>query len=543
MGKRSKRQHGRRSAGPPRWPSARLSAERASARVDCPHPACDGCALIRVPYGEQLRRKGEAVARAFAPYPTLRRARRSAPIAAPRPDGYRRRVKLVVSRVGSEVRAGLYRRGTRDLLPIPACPITSTEVLNSVERICGALARHGGAAPEGPIKAVDLRQGAGSMALTLVLDRDEPDAGDLPIAALCEACPELQTVAVNPHPGRSPLALGQVTEVVWGEPRTEVHLEGWSQWLSPGVFFQIHAPQTEAIHHLLREFFGADGGRMLDLYCGSGTHALSLARRFERVVGVELAGDAVEDARHTARRRGLGHVEFEAADVRHDPADWLARGWDAVVVNPPRAGCAPAVRDAIADNPPRRLAYVSCNPVTLARDLHHLARRGFVVRRVTPVDMMPCTDQVECVALLEHQPGARDRGPHPGTERVEGTYSVLALLVDPLKGAGEVPANDLQRAGSDGTAYYDCLRIVAGHSLVRIDVEDVAPAALRRALRSFRHPVIGDEAAGVRSVNRFFGERFGLDRPFFQVVGSTRKASRLEPDLQAVLDQVTRRSR
>jgi len=320
-------------------------------------------------------------------------------------------------------------------------------------------------------------------------------------------------------------------------------------WLSPGVFFQVNAAQTEAIHRLLREFFGRDGGRLLDLYCGAGTHALSLSKRFDAVLGVEVAGDAIEDARYTARQRSLENVSFEAADVRQDPADWLARGWDAVVVNPPRGGCPPALRDAIADAKPRRLAYVSCNPVTLARDLHHLVRRGFVVRWVTPVDMMPCTDQVECVALVERQGGARDHGPHPWSVTVEGTYAVLALLVDPLHGAGEVPARDLLGAGSDGTVQYDCLRAVAGHSLVRLDVQDVAPAALRRALRSFRHPVIGDAATGVRSVNHFFAERFGLDRAFFHVAeigGGGRRKPRthpLAPDLQAVLDQATRRSR
>ena len=552
--RRPNRRRGRgrsRRPAPTRWPRARLTDERASLQVRCPHPGCDACALIHLDYGEQLRIKGEAVALAFSPYPTLRKAKRRAPIAAPSPAGYRTRVKLLVSQAGNQVRAGLYRRGTRDLQPIPECPITSAEVRDLAARVCTVLEREGGASPEGPIRGMDIRHGDGDapMSLTLILDRDDPSADDLPVAALFEACPDLQMVAVNPHPGRSPLALGPRTDVVQGDTRTEVQLGGQRMWLSPGVFFQVNAAQTETIHHLLREFFGREGGRLLDLYCGAGTHALSLASRFDHVLGIEVVGDAIEDARETASRRRLEHVEFEAADVRHGVPTRLAEGWDAVVVNPPRGGCPPELRDALAAAPPRRVAYVSCNPVTLARDLHHLVRRGFVVRLVTPVDMMPCTDQVECVALLEPQPGARDHGPHPWTKAIgeDGSYVVIALLVDSLPGTGEVPADDLTRAGVEGVVRYRCLTEVGGHSLVRLEVDGVEPAALRRALRYFRHPVVGDLTSGVRSVNHFFAERFGLDRAFFQIAGPSgqrrRRSQSLEPDLQAVLEQARRRSR
>ena len=576
-----------------------MPPERVGERVRCPHTQCDGCALIGLPYGEQLAAKGKAVHAAFTPYPTLKRIKRRPPMAAPALHGYRRRVKLALGQAGRQVRAGLFRRGTRDLQPIPDCPVTAPEVRNLVAQVTKVLAAEGGCYPEGPIKGIDVRLGSGPapLALTLVLEREEMEVGDLPVGAIREACPGLHLVAVNLNPGGTPLALGPRTAVVWGEPRTQVDVAEQPIWLSPGAFFQVNTPQLEAIHRKLIGFFSPHqpGGRLLDLYCGSGVHALGLADRFDEVVGVDTVEQAVGDAVESTRRRELGHLTFEQADAAVRGAELLTQTWSAAVVNPPRAGLPPSLRDALCESPPERLAYVSCSPVTLSRDLHHLARRGYVVRTVTPLDMMPLTNQVECLALLEPQPGARDHGVAPAVREGEGgrylrldpfgpdaiqvdteqaplprigegslrpplhldasgivevapadedlAYQVMALVVGRLPARGSVPPEAIERAGARGSARFELVAEVADHSLVKLRVKGTDPENLRRALRGFRHPVIGDRRSGLRNVNHFFAERYGLDRAFFhvsEVDGPPPRAARrwtLASDLQAVLDQ------
>jgi len=574
--------------------------------VDCPHLDCDGCLLVRLPYADQLAFKREQVTRAFAPYPTLNRARRQSVIGAPEPTGYRSRIKLAVQQQGSTAAAGLFRRGSRELQPIPDCPVTDPHLRETTRQVVEVLGSHHSCVPDGPVKALDIRleHDARGVALTLVLDRAEPVHSDLPLDALRDACGDLRLLAVNLNPGGSPLALGRRTEVVWGGPRTELHIDGKPLWLSPGVFFQTNAVQTEAIHGLLRRFFagGPASRRLLDLYCGAGTHALALADLFDEVLGVEAVPAAIEDARFTAAQRGLPHLAFEVRDAATVDTEVLATGWHGAVLNPPRGGCPAPLRDALADHPPARLAYVSCNPWTLSRDLHHLVRRGFEPRDVVPVDMMPLTDHVECVVLLEHVPGSGDGGRRPmrrrhgrevylhlepfgpsdlelpdvpglpaqvarddagrstpalprdvsGVVRVvprgddpEPRYTAFALLLGGVPGRTTVAAPAMKAAGAAPRARIDVVRLerVDSHSLVRLQVTGAPVAVLRQALRAFGHPVIGDRRFGLRPVNHYFGERYGLDRAFLHVTrveGPTPVTPRtwsMAADLLAVLDQ------
>jgi 23S rRNA (uracil1939-C5)-methyltransferase len=575
-------------------------------QVDCPHLDCDGCLLVRLPYVDQLAFKRDQVTKAFAPYPTLNRARRQPVRAAAEPTGYRRRVKLAVRQQGSTAAAGLFRRGSRELQPIPDCPVTHPRLRDTTRAVMEVLGQHAACVPDGPVKVLDLRLGEGerNVALTLVLDRAEATPDDLPLDALREACPELRTLALNLNPGGSPLALGRQTEVVWGEPRTEVSIGERCQWLSPGVFFQTHVEQTEAIHGILRGFFAGapTGRRLLDLYCGAGTHSFALADLFEQVTGVEANEDAIGDARFSASQLGLDHVAFEVRNAAAVDAELLSGGWHGVVLNPPRGGVPAALRDALAENPPTRLAYISCNPWTLSRDLDHLVRRGFRPRDVVPVDMMPLTDHVECVVLLEHVDGTRDEGDRPprrrhgremflrlhpfgpqeiglpdipglpprwqrddstrlypclprdasGVARVvlrgaaeDGSYTAIALLLGGAPEHSILPAPLLRQAGAPSGGVVDVRRLAPmdSHSLVRLRVSGVPLESLRRAMRSFGHPIIGDRAHGLRPVNHYFSERYGLDRAFLhvsQVDADTPPGVRswtLAADLQAVVAQ------
>ncbi|RMH40471.1 MAG: class I SAM-dependent RNA methyltransferase [Deltaproteobacteria bacterium] len=165
-----------------------------------------------------------------------------------------------------------------------------------------------------------------------------------------------------------------------------------------GSFFQVNRDQAARLYAAVADAVqAAPGVRAVDVYCGVGGIALTLAARGADVLGIERDADAVATARAAARRHGL-RARFEAADAAR-LVD-LAGAVDVAVVNPPRKGLDVPTRAALARLAPARIAYVSCHPDSLARDLGDLRGAGYRVERAVPFDLMPGTAQVETVAIL-----------------------------------------------------------------------------------------------------------------------------------------------
>jgi len=156
------------------------------------------------------------------------------------------------------------------------------------------------------------------------------------------------------------------------------------------------------------EYARLDGTeRVLDAYCGVGTLSLFLARAAREVYGIESVGEAVRDARANADLNGIDNSRFIVGRVEDVLPRLVREGvtFDVAVVDPPRAGCDPAVLQALAGNKKgdagvKRIVYVSCNPSTMARDLKVLDELGYIACEIQPVDMFPHTFHVECVVLM-----------------------------------------------------------------------------------------------------------------------------------------------
>lgn len=193
---------------------------------------------------------------------------------------------------------------------------------------------------------------------------------------------------------------------LWGSSALTDVLCGSEFELSPQAFYQINPPQAERLYELAVDYaLPEPGGTVLDLYCGAGTISLALARRAGRVIGAEIVPEAVENARRNAARNGIGNAEFICADAG-DAARLLSeRGIrpDAIVVDPPRKGMSEEALRQVAKMQPKRIAYVSCDPATLARDLKRLTELGYVPQKAVAVDMFPKTAHVETVMLLCQQ--------------------------------------------------------------------------------------------------------------------------------------------
>jgi 23S rRNA (uracil1939-C5)-methyltransferase len=216
--------------------------------------------------------------------------------------------------------------------------------------------------------------------------------------------PEVKSIHWSVNEGPSEVT-NLPSELLWGEEAIEEELCGLRFRVRPNAFLQTNTEMAETLYELAREFAGLTGSETVwDLYCGTGTIGLVLARDALTVWGIEIVEESVACAVENAALNGIGNAAFYAGNVGQAIEDLRARGGDpdVVVVDPPRAGLAGKALKRLGETGAPRIVYVSCNPTTLAGDVKVLREQyGYELVRVKPVDMFPHTPHVEAVALLE----------------------------------------------------------------------------------------------------------------------------------------------
>jgi len=169
----------------------------------------------------------------------------------------------------------------------------------------------------------------------------------------------------------------------------------------PQAFFQVNTFQAEVLYsQVVRMATNKPQKTIFDLFCGTGTIGLFLAKHAEQVYGIELVEDAVKVARENALKNKTFNKDFFTGDVDALLKD-LKEPPSLIVIDPPRIGITEKTTKLINDFSPHQLIYVSCNPTTLARDCAWLLEYGYKIKEIQPVDMFPHTYHIECVALLE----------------------------------------------------------------------------------------------------------------------------------------------
>ena len=187
--------------------------------------------------------------------------------------------------------------------------------------------------------------------------------------------------------------------------------------VSASAFFQVNHAQAEQMLRLVGEALPDRGEVFVDAFAGVGTFAVLFADRFERVIAIEESHSAASDSAENIA--GTPNVEVHAGKVE-DVLPLLDAAPDAIVLDPPRPGCAPAVLAAIVRFRPSVVVYVSCNPTTLARDLRVLVDGGYGIDSVTPLDMFPQTGHIECVSRLSLREQVPEVEQPPATESMSG---------------------------------------------------------------------------------------------------------------------------
>jgi 23S rRNA (uracil1939-C5)-methyltransferase len=394
---------------PEAWAQLGPLFRRSPARVEpvCPaYGACGGCTLEHLDYDGQLRWKSEHVQTVLARVPATAAIPVAPCVASPRPLGYRNKSKLVYA-LGERGRPvlGAYAPRSHRVVDLAGCRVAEAPLDDVAGALCRLLAEHQVSpyderSEEGVLRYVILRVNhVGRVLITLVTAVDAFDVGVALARALIAERPEVAGVVQNINSSRGNTLYGESERTLAGESWLDDRVGPVQLRLSSTAFFQVNRDVAARIYADLATAAALTGQeRVVDAYAGVGGIALTLARGAGEVIGIEEHPHAVGDAEIGAQMNHATRCRFVVGDAAAALAGLDAA--DVVVLNPPRRGCTPAVLQAVARLQPRLVAYVSCAPDTLARDLAQLASTGLVARSVQPYDMLPQTPHVESLALI-----------------------------------------------------------------------------------------------------------------------------------------------
>ena len=332
--------------------------------------ACGGCHYQMLPYAEQLKFKEKVLADQLARIGKIETPPVAPMVPSPEAWNYRNHVQFHVTRDG---RLGFIAAGTHNaVMPISECHLPETalnELWPQLELEAGT-----------PLERVSLRAGD---ELMLVLESQTPEL------------PEMQIEA-----GLSVVHLSEDDVVVLsGDDHVIMQVLERPFRVSAGSFFQVNtAMAAKMVEHLLANLRVLSSTTLLDVYCGAGLFSAFFAPNVKQVIGIEISPSACQDF--------VANLdEFENVELYEAPAEAVLANIDVqpdvVIVDPPRAGLDKEVLDALVRLAPKTLAYVSCDPSTLARDAGRLIMGGYRLMEVAPFDLFPQTYHIESISIFE----------------------------------------------------------------------------------------------------------------------------------------------
>lgn len=389
-------------------------AQPSPARVQprCLHEdAWGGCPWQHLSYDAQTEAKRANVVAALVHTARFEAARAEALVETCLPSkrqwGYRNKLELGAERAGNGAFSlGFYREGTHDLAMPETCPLAHDAIAKAPKALRGALRFAQGTQDLG-IFRVGVRHSVRTRDVEVAL---WTLPGSFPRAHVAKtvrsALKATSIVRVLADPGKARKIKG--VETLDGKGCWSEKLIDATFLTSAPSFFQVNTAQAEK---LIEEVVtglggcrgeagleGLDGLLVADLYSGGGTFAVPLASAGADVIAVEAAGSSVRDLRRNAEINGVD-IEVVGGDAGRELPE--LDGLDALVVDPPRAGLGDGVVKSIAAASPERVAYISCNPATWARDVARFDENGYRLTRVRPVDLFPQTYHVELASIFK----------------------------------------------------------------------------------------------------------------------------------------------
>ena len=392
--------------------------KRSPIRTDdrCHNKRCHACAYRDVLYSEELKIKEAAVRAAFLKE-GLADAVVLPTVPSPRLTEYRNKAQYPIARgADGEYIIGFYAPKSHNVCEAADCPMAPvcfTEILETLREFFARydIPVYEEISGEGLLRHIYLRrsEALGQILLTIVINGHFIPHSDELVKVLTGKFPEICGILLNINTADTNVVLGEGYIKLYGTDSITDILSGVKLTITPQSFYQVNHGGAGCIYERARELAElSPSDIVLDLFCGTGSIGLSMAKDCREVIGIEIVESAVKCAKENARANNIENASFYTGDATsaekilcHAEA---VRGErikpDVVILDPPRGGSERGLLEFIAKLSPRRVVYVSCNPTTLARDVKIMSELGYSYGEVSTVDMFPMTGHVESVVCL-----------------------------------------------------------------------------------------------------------------------------------------------
>lgn len=390
-----------------------INASKSRNDEDCEtFSKCGGCTLRHINYKETLNIKRDIVKNCL--YKELHRdIEVKNTIGMENPLYYRNKLQYPVGFNKEEKPVmGIYSQRTHNIIETKKNCYIQNEKCSEIAKdifeftVKNSIKPYDEKANKGTLRHIVIRIGikTSQIMVTLVVNNDKFNNEDKFIEELTKKYPEIKTIVKNYNEKNTNVILGDKNKVIYGNGYIYDLLGGYKFKISPLSFYQVNPLQTEVLYNKAIEYANLTGEETIfDLYCGIGTIGIFASAKAKKVYGIEVISEAIEDAKENAEINGVENAEFFAGEVEKILPELIEErniSADVVFIDPPRKGCDNITIETLLKIMPQKIVYVSCNPATLARDIHLLEEK-YELKQVQPVDMFPYTSHVECVAVLQ----------------------------------------------------------------------------------------------------------------------------------------------
>lgn len=379
---------------------------------DCAtYKRCGGCSLRHMTYESTLKLKRQVVQNLVNKGLT-KKVEVLETIGMENPYNYRNKAQYPVGlNSDGQPEVGVFAQRTHTIIPIQTCLI-QTEISQKIAKTIIDFVKEKNIQvydeenQKGLLRHIVIKVGkyTNQVMCILVLNDSKFDQEQELVKLLCEKYPEIKTIVKNINNKNTNVILGKENINLYGNGYIEDKLGEYIFKISPMSFYQVNPVQAEILYTTAIDQANLDRNDILfDLYCGIGTIGISASKYVNKVYGIEIVPQAIEDAKENAKINDVKNIEFICGDVEVAFDELINKEKivpSAIIVDPPRKGLDNKTVENIAKIKPAKLVYISCNPATMVRDLAKL-EEIYNIKTIQPVDMFPWTNGVESITILE----------------------------------------------------------------------------------------------------------------------------------------------
>ena len=387
--------------------------EAGSGRTEAPCPVyneCGGCQLQHIDYQKELEFKHNNIKQLINRIAGIEKFELKDVLAADDDFRYRNKAQFPLKLdENDQITAGFYKRGSHDIVPNHDCLIQHP-LINRILRVTleelnkFQLSVYNENNLRGLLRHLVIRVGTCTNQGLLVMVTNGDDFIDKNLIAktLMRKIPELKGVVQNINNEDTNVIFGKEDILLAGENKITEYIGQTAYLISARSFFQVNTMQAKKLYDTAAEYLGNDrSAKVIDAFSGTGSIALYLADKAEKIYAVESLESAVKDAEKNAKLNNINNVKFKEGLVEEELSELLEKEEiDSIIFDPPRKGLDEKTVDLLLASSIKKIIYISSNPDTQARDLKKLKEKYNLVK-IQPVDLFPQTYHIESVALLE----------------------------------------------------------------------------------------------------------------------------------------------